>query len=88
MARARIGLVLNRAAIADIMKSSELGKVCQDVSQDIADSAGSDKHTAYIDYARRKSRVIGLVVSSDIGYEIQTGALARAVTARTEPWQK
>ncbi|CAB4152481.1 hypothetical protein UFOVP609_12 [uncultured Caudovirales phage] len=85
MAKARVYVKLDSAGIAEFMKSSELGVFLEGVAEGIADKAG-EGHTVVVDFERRKSRVISMVESDDLGREISTGALARAVGAKEQSW--
>lgn len=86
MAKGRVGIKLDRAGVGELMKSAELADVLRSVADEIAAEAGGDAHTV-VEYDRRKSRVISMVLSDDFGREIATGALARAVSGKTESWQ-
>lgn len=88
MAKARIGLKLDRPSIGAMMVSSELGAYLGDVAEIIANSAGGDGYSVVTDFDRRKNRVISMVLSDDMGREVRTGALARAVSGNEEPWTK
>lgn len=88
MAKARVSLKLDRSGIAEIMKSSELGIVLNDVANDVAGTAGSD-YEVVVDTDRRKSRVISMVLDK-LGYgrEAASGNLARAVGSKQSAWKK
>jgi hypothetical protein len=77
---------LDRSGIGEIMKSAELAGVLASVADEVATAAGGDA-SVVVEYDRRKSRVIAMVVSNDFGHEMATGALARAVSGRTESWR-
>ena len=85
MAKARVWIKLDSPGIAEFMKSRELGEFLEDVADDIAAKAG-EGHTVSVDFERRKTRVISMVESDDLGREISTGALARAVGAKEQSW--
>jgi hypothetical protein len=88
MAKARIGLRLDRAGIGQLMKSPELASVLESVAQDVAGAAG-DGYAVVVEYDRRTSRVISMVTDSDgFGREIATGNLARAVGSKESGWKR
>jgi hypothetical protein len=77
MAKARVYAKLDKAGIADLMKSEDLGKVLEQVAKKLASSAGGG-YEVEVNYDRRSSRVIAMVKSDNFGREVSTGALARA----------
>ena len=90
MAKARVGVVLDKAGIGLIMKSGELADVLASVAADVASAAGSG-YEVTVEYDRRKSRVIAHVVDpSDraLGRDIATGNWARAVSSKESGWKK
>lgn len=90
MAKARIGLKLDRSGIADIVNGQSMKSFLQETSQDIADSAGS-VYEARVDIDRRKSRPVGIVLDPRKGamfIEAKYGTLSRAITSHTEGWTK
>lgn len=90
MAKARIGLKLDRRGIGDIVNSQQMKSYLQETSQGIADSAGA-VYEARVDNDRRKSRPVGIVLDPRKGamfIEAKYGTLARAITSHTESWKK
>lgn len=77
MAKARVYAKLDKAGIAEFMKSEDLGKVLEQVADKVASDAGGG-YEVVVEYERRTSRVISMVKSDDFGREASTGALARA----------
>ena len=67
------------------MKSSELGKILGEQADRLASTAGGGYETV-VDYDRRNSRVISMVLDNE-GKEYGTGALARALGSIEESWQ-
>lgn len=88
VAKARIGLRLDRPGIAELMKSPELASVLKDVANDVADTAGSD-YTVLVEPERRRSRVISMVIDN-LGFsrEAATGNLARSVGSKQTSWKR
>jgi hypothetical protein len=77
MAKARVYAKLDKAGIAELMKSEELGKVLEQVANKLESDAGGG-YEVVVEYNRRTSRVISMVKSDNFGREAATGALARA----------
>ena len=77
MAKARVYAKLDKAGIGELMKSDDLGKVLKEVAEKVASNAGGG-YDVVVDYDRRTSRVISMVLSDDFGREAATGELARA----------
>jgi hypothetical protein len=88
VAKARVGIKLDRPGIAEIMKSAELASVLKDVANEVADTAGSD-YTVVVDPDRRRTRVISMVIDN-LGFsrEAATGNLARAVGSKQTSWKR
>jgi hypothetical protein len=90
MAKARVGIRLDKPGIGQLLKSSEMAATVTSVAEDLASAAGSD-YSVVTDTDRRKTRVIAMVVdygSRALGREAATGNLARAVASKTEGWVK
>lgn len=90
MAKARVGLKLDRAGIGQIMKSSELAGALEEIAQGVASAAG-DGYEVTVETERRKSRVIAHVIDPSpraMGREMATGNLARAVGSKETGWKK
>lgn len=88
MAKARVSVKIDFAGIGQIMKSTDLASVLEDVAQDVASTAG-DGYAVVVEYDRRTSRVISMVTDSDgFGREIATGNLARAVGSKESSWKR
>ena len=77
MAKARVYAKLDKSGIGELMKSDDLGKVLKGVADKVASNAGGG-YEVVVDYDRRTSRVISMVLSDDFGREAATGDLARA----------
>ena len=90
MAKARVGIKMDKAGIAQILKSNELLDATESAAKSIANSAGSG-YEVVRDRDRRTSRVIAMILNKRRGamaIEAKTGNLARAVTSATQPWDK
>jgi hypothetical protein len=81
MAKARVYAKLDKVGIGELMKSKDLGKVLENVADKLASNAGGG-YEIEVTYDRRKSRVISMVKSNNIGREVKTGGLARAAGMR------
>lgn len=69
------------------MTSTELAGVLRSVAEEIAGT----EYKTQVDYDRRKSRVISMVLDDREGAmqrEMQTGELARRVSSKESPWQR
>jgi hypothetical protein len=72
---------LDKEAIGELLKSSEVGSFLEEVGDQVANKAGSE-YEVQVDYTSRKSRVVVNVVDPREGAlfrEQQTGNLARAL---------
>jgi hypothetical protein len=76
---AKTSITLDKDGIAEILKSPLLGAELESIAQQIA-TAGGGGYEVVVDYGRRKSRVISMVLSDDFRREFRTGDLARAVS--------
>jgi hypothetical protein len=84
----RIGVRVDFDAISKILNSSEMATVLKSLADSIAQTAGSG-YEVEVAESRRKSRIISMVKDvspNGLGREIATGNLARAVSAKEEPW--
>lgn len=90
MAKARVGIKMDKLGVAQILKSQGLLDAAAGAAESLANTAGSG-YEVVRDRDRRKSRVIAMVLNTRdgaMGIEAKTGNLARAVTSMTQPWDK
>lgn len=85
MAKTRI--VMDKAGLANLLKSSDMADVVQGVAQDVANAAGGD-YAVTVEHDRRKSRVIAHVLGDSLRHEMETGNLARAVGSQESGWRR
>lgn len=74
----RIPIRLDKPGITQLLKSDDLAYFLRQVADEVSASAG-DGYRVVVDFDRRKSRVISMVLGDDFGREVVTGNLARAV---------
>jgi hypothetical protein len=70
---------LDKQGISEILKSPLLAQELQTIAQKVA-SAGGGGYEVVVEYNRRSSRVISMVMSDDFQREFRKGDLARAVS--------
>lgn len=90
MAKARVGIRMDKQGVAQILKSQGLLDAAAGAAESLAASAGSG-YEVVRDRDRRKSRVIAMVLNKRRGamaIEAKTGNLARAIASMTQPWDK